>query len=394
MIEEITAQQGINRQLKVLISEGGGNAYSNRFTAGQVLQGLVLQQIGDHRFLLDFNGIEVVAESTIPLKPGQQIAVRVDLTSPRVVMSPVHDGGAAEKALSLLRSFLPGRLSWGELVTRLGSLLSSRELLQSAAPGDRAVLEKVVTLLSSLSGSGVQAGSGEKTADAEKIRRFMEDTGIFYESKLRQALIEEGGSRENLRESLARDCKGLLLNLSRELKHLPGVTDEIGETQVKSALQTLVKAVDESIDTIELQQLVNCLSSKKEEQLVFQIPVLLPEGMRTAELYIRSGSRGNKRCAVNPEDMHVVFLLTMQSLGDLRIDARLSKKTIRCSIEVSTPEGAHFVKQHLEWLSERLAKLDYTVEHLSCSVAKPGPRKRTSLEGFSLLDMQLIDVKA
>ena len=389
MIEDITAQQGINTQLKVLISACGGNGYGNRFTVGQVLQGMVLQQIGDHRFLMDFNGIQVVAESMIPLKPGQQIAVRVDLTYPRVVMSPAGEGNAEEKALlSLLRSFLPVRLSWGELVTRLGTLLADQERSRSALPIERQVLERVVTLLSSLSGGEEQAG------DAEKIKRFIEDTGIFYESKLKHALVREGSSRENLRESIARDCKGLLLKLSQELKHEPVKMAESGETQVKSSLQTLAKTVDESIDNIELQQLVNCLASKKEEQLVFQIPVLLPEGMRTAELYIRSGSRRGTKGGLNKEDIHLVFLLTMQSLGDLRMDARLSKQKIRCAIEVSTPEGAHFVRQHLGLLSERLAALDYTVEQLTCAVKKAGDKKATPPEGFSLLEMKFIDIRA
>ena len=388
MIEDITAHQGINRQLKVLIAAGGGNGYGNRFTVGQVLQGMVLQQMGDQRFLMDFNGIQVVAESMIPLKPGQQIAVRVDLTYPRVVMSPAGEGNAEEKALSLLRSFLPGRLSWGELVTRLGILLADQERSLPVLPGGRQVLERVVTLLSSLSRGEEQAG------DAEKIKRFIEDTGIFYESKLKHALVREGGSPENLRESIARDCKGLLLKLSQELKQEPVRMAESGVTQVRSSLQTLAKTVDESVDNIELQQLVNCLASKKEEQLVFQIPVLLPEGMRTAELYIRSGSRGGTKGGVNKEDISLVFLLTMQSLGDLRIDARLSKQKIRCAIEVGTPEGAHFVREHLGWLSERLAALDYTVEQLSCAVKKSGGKKATPPEGFSLLEMKFIDIRA
>lgn len=388
MIEGVTSLQGINRHFKVVISPIGGGGTVNRFTVGQVLQGLVLQQMSDNRFLMDFNGTEVIAESMVPLKPGQQIAVRVDLTHPQVVMSPAGDGYAEEKALALLRSVLPGRSSWSELVTRFSTLLADQERSRQPLPVDKQVLEKVVTLLSSLS------GAEEKTGDAESIKRFMEDAGIFYESKLRHAFGEKGGSLENLRESIARDCKGLLLKLSQDLKHGAGLTAGRGETQSKNALQPLIKAVDESVDNIALQQLVNYLVSRKEEQLIFQIPVLLPEGMRTAELYIRSGSRRDKQRGLNPEDMHLVFLLTLENLGDLRIDARLAKQKIRCTIEVGTPDGARFVKQHLDWLSERLAKLDYTVEHLACSVKKPGGKKQNLPEGLSLLEMKLIDIKA
>ena len=63
--------------------------------------------LGGHQFLINFKGIKVVAESTVPLNAGQSVQVKVAQTSPQVILNLVTDGIEEQKALTLLRAKLP-----------------------------------------------------------------------------------------------------------------------------------------------------------------------------------------------------------------------------------------------------------------------------------------------
>jgi hypothetical protein len=79
-------------------------------------------------------------------------------------------------------------------------------------------------------------------------------------------------------------------------------------------------------------------------------------------------------------------------LGDLRIDTQVAKKKMRCTIQVENSTIARFVEQNLSELSQRLTSLDYTIEKLVCTVERNEGEKTFPLEGFSLLEMRLVDV--
>ena len=133
---------------------------------------------------------------------------------------------------------------------------------------------------------------------------------------------------------------------------------------MKGKIGDLLKAVNTSIKRIELHQLVNFLTTKNDEQLVFQVPFALPEGIKTAELYIRYGGQKGKEAKGKKGDFYIVFLLNMRGLGNLRIDTRLFKKKISCKIQVKNSKTADFVKNHLAELSRRLKSLDYKVDKI------------------------------
>ena len=90
----------------------------------------------------------------------------------------------------------------------------------------------------------------------------------------------------------------------------------------------------------------------------------------------------------------IVFLLTMRNLGNLRIDTRVTDKKMQCVIQVDNREIAGFVERNLQEISQRLGGLGYRVEKLSCMVEKPDTEKIVPLEGFSLLEMRLVDIVA
>ena len=388
MIEGVITEPALNKQFTLVLSPSEKSGFTAGLTTGQLLEGKVLEALGNHQFLIDFKGIKVVAESMLELTAGQHMQVKIMQTAPRVVMNLVTDGTGEQKALSLLRAQLPSHIDWGELTANLAKVLTKEKLYQLEMVVDKNVLEKVSSSLSSLPLSKDEVGDGAK------LKEFIERSGLLYESRLREAFLLNKVMPKQLREILEKDFKGMLLKLSQELKEAAGKIHKGADVSLKSNVQNLLQVVNSSVEKIELHQLVNYLTSKNDQQLVFQIPIVLPEGIKNAELYVRSGYQKKKKGEGDLDDCHIVFLLTMKSLGDLRIDTQVVKKKMRCTIQVENSTIARFVEKNLSELSHRLASLDYTIEKLACTVKSHKEEKTFPLEGFSLLEMRLVDIVA
>jgi len=387
MVEEIFTESIVNKQFTLLLSPSQRQAFIANLAAGQMLEGKVMRVLSDNTFLINFTGSKVVAESMFSLKPGQQIQVRVVQTHPRVVMSLVTEGILEQKALSLIRSYLPLQINWGELVESLSEVLTGKELHLLEMAVNREVLEKVLSSLSSLS------LNEDKVSDSGNIKQFVEHSGLLYESKLKQSLFLGERLPRQLVEVVEKDLKGLLLRLSQELEDATGRLNESRDIVLSTKVGDLLRTVNSSIKNIEIHQLVNYLTTRNDQQLVLQIPLVLPEGIKTAELYIRDGYRGGKKGERKQDDFYIVFILTMRGLGNLRIDTHLFKKRISCKIQLDSGESADFVKRNLSELTKRFESLDYTVEKLECIVSnKDKVKKEVSLQGFSLLEMRLLDI--
>jgi len=386
MVENIFAKSVFNKQFTFLLSPSLRKTFIANLAEGQLLEGKVVKVLNNNTYLVNFRGSKVVAESMIPLKTGQGIQVRVVQTYPQVVMNLIREVIPEQKVLSLIRSYLPLQINWAELIEDLSRVLTDREFRLLEMIVDKEMLEKVLLSLSSLS------FDENKVGNSENIKQFIEYSGLLYESKLKRSLFRRKGLPEQLMKTVEKDFKGLLLRLSKKLEDVMERLNESEEIVLKSKVGSLLRKVSSSIKRIELHQLVNYLTIRNDQQLVFQIPLILPDGLKTAELYIRNNyKKGRKK----QDDFHIVFLLNMKGLGELRIDTHLFKKRIGCKIQVGNVETANFVKGNLSELSQRLESLGYIVDKLECFVScGDDAKKEAPIQGFPLLEMRLLDVVA
>jgi hypothetical protein len=382
----ISAESAVKSKLTLLLSASQKETFIAKLAAGELLSGKVEKVLSKTTFLLNVKGMKVVAESMTPLKPGQQIQARMVQVQPQVVMNLVTEAIPEQKALALIRSYLPLQINWGELIEGLKGLLGDKDLYLLETVVDKELLGKMISSLSTLSFDKDKAG------DSEKIKQFIEHSGLLYESKLKQTILSEESSPKHLEKVMEKDLKGLLLKLSQKLEEVSGKQNGERDAVLRGKVEELLKTVNSSIKRIELHQLVNYSTTKNDQQLVLQIPLALPEGIKTAELYIRNGQQRSKKGKDTKENFYIVFLLNMRSLGGLRIDAHLSKKKIDCKIQVDNRETANFITQHLPDLSRRFESLDYKIEKISCIMKKEDSKEDTPLKGFSLLEMKLLDI--
>ncbi|MEE8380354.1 MAG: hypothetical protein V3R78_00560, partial [Thermodesulfobacteriota bacterium] len=104
MVENIFVESSGSTQFALLLSTSQREAFIANLSSEQLLEGKVVKVLSDNTFLIRFKGLEVVAESMIPLKPGQQIQVKVVQTHPPVMMSLLTGSIPEGKALSVLRT--------------------------------------------------------------------------------------------------------------------------------------------------------------------------------------------------------------------------------------------------------------------------------------------------
>ncbi|MBW1824159.1 MAG: hypothetical protein JRI87_06300 [Deltaproteobacteria bacterium] len=103
MVENIFVESSGSKQFALLLSASQREAFIANLSSGQLLEGKVVRVLSDYTFLVNFKGLEVVAESVIPMKPGQQIQVKVVQTHPQAMMSLLTGSIPEGKTLSVLR---------------------------------------------------------------------------------------------------------------------------------------------------------------------------------------------------------------------------------------------------------------------------------------------------
>ena len=133
MIEKIITESSLSKQHNLFLSPSQGHNISARYAEGQLLEGQVIEVLGERHFLIDFKGFKVVGESAVPLNTGQYIQVKVVQTAPQVVLNLVMESVEEQKALCLLRSYLPSSTSWADLMQccLLQVLIGAEEILRA-----------------------------------------------------------------------------------------------------------------------------------------------------------------------------------------------------------------------------------------------------------------------
>jgi hypothetical protein len=132
-------------------------------------------------------------------------------------------------------------------------------------------------------------------------------------------------------------------------------------------LQNLSEYVDSSIKTIESQQIINVVLQESESKYLFQIPLLFPECVGRGDIFIeydRNAGRGEQN-----GKYRIIIFLSMDILGDMIIDARLTEGRISCCIKCNAREICDFISPFLEELREKINSIGCELDAVDCVVA-------------------------
>jgi len=302
----------------------------------------------------------VQTDSSQPLKPGDQIPVIAQrvangsfhvLQSNGPVISRVDPG--------MIKPYLPFREPFGAMIIKLTAVV--REMLPghqfSKIAGNEALARMDQTL--QLLGPGT-----EKSPNAQMVKEQVNLSGIDYEAKVKQFL--EKGSNPGKGMELSRDLKGQLLEIIQKLE-----SQNAQKGFLSPQLQTLkdnVQVFRQAVDNIELHQLTNQLAKQEGQPLLLQIPNPYAHGDSTIKLYVRpSGDEEDGKKGKSKQNFHLVFLLDLSNLGNLRVDSQITQSRLSIKMTVENQSIADFIASQAQDFVSQLAELGFQAD-LTCCV--------------------------
>jgi len=377
----------IGDYFRIRISPERKTEFISKLNIGEILEGRVVKSLGNQKAVVNFKGIEVLAETRGLLSSGEHIVVKVAQLKPGITLNLLHQNiCTTDKTGSLLKMYLPCQAPLGHIIGNLQKIIGEEWLEQNTVL-DKTFYQNLSAVLSSI------VFDEGKTSNPEFLLNFITQSGLLYESKLKR-LVLKNLSPQSVSDEVNKDLKGLLMkisedpNLNKHLTNMIGVHDGLSNEKAGYFLKT----VSELINNIELNQLTNYLTKQEENYLYLQIPLAFQDGIDNAELYLYYDRRRVPTDA-EKEDFNLVFLLNMEGLGNIRIDTNVKKRDIYCRIAVESHEVARFINEYLPRLRDNLSTLGYTVEEIDCFVLEdPSQAKVNFGENFISDSINILDV--
>lgn len=375
-------------------------------TLGQQLPARVLGQLPSGRYLIDIYEVPLQARGPEGLMPGSTLSVAVAQLQPHVVLRILEPEVTLEAAAMRLWQANSG--------DRIQVAVTLPDLAQAlTALGDSVSAQGVfgrVVRLDLLSALVQTLLPRTIPPDADTIATLIRDGGLHFENKLAQA-VQDGFPA--LSDIASRDLKGLLLQVLGELDKEAPLEPEQGlsRNNAKAAAQPpFALAADDSTEIlrnmvqghlhqIENQQLTNLLARCHCEPFQLHIPLFLPQGATTAFLAIEPDGQHPPGSENRPPPGHsMLFLLKLEPLGEIRIDAHAQDQRLRVVFFGEKPEVLQAIEGELPAFRNKLLSLGFRevllgVKHL-LQVTPDRELKFAALAAGWPAAVQFLDVQA
>ncbi len=349
-------------------------------SVGEVVDAKILENSRYGKNLILLKNYRVMANSELVLRKGEKIAVRVEQLHPKVILHIVQNKiSQNSRVVDCLRFYRSNPKALLEFVTEGIDRFSLKNLGELATYLGEKDVKNIQSILKSL------IFSRESLKNPLFLRDFVHKFGYLMENGLGEALKRKSDRTINIR-NVSQNLKGILIRLSGRLQTLM-------ETRNLPAAEKLAGFISSSLKTIDSHQVINYMFQENEGKYMFQIPLLFPENLGLAEIFVKfrdqnskgKGSQGDKR---------VLFLLNMDVLGDIVVDAKIEAKKIDCVLKCEDENVCDFIRPFLVELGERLMALGYGIDCLKCVTEKDNLKIKSEREFQNLFSLESIDIIA
>lgn len=355
---------------------------------GQLLRASVREVLSEGQVRLGLLGMEILATSKLALTAGQELSLIVGKEGSTVLLRPVEPQLLLEQAAPA-----PGASSLSDLPRALSALQQLLPTLGKKEAPDAAQLTRALPPeLRSRFGDGVPPS-------AVQLKAFHEWMGKGYEQALRAFAQSAEGSE-------ARDqLRALLRSSLRSIPDLPEVDSATvkGGSSSESEAQRVLSDLARSSDAWRGEQAQRAESGAP---LVFPLPVREGSFLQQGRLYLmrdsdeaeRSDENGNEGTGGNGagggKPFTLVFLLELESLGSMRIDAQMSGRDVVLGFVCALEQAAIRIHRDLPELEGHFADKGLRLVRSRVRVQRDGQIPILDLlppapSGTSRLDLQL-----
>jgi cellobiose-specific phosphotransferase system component IIA len=291
---------------------------------GDTLRVRVLEILSDQRVLADFGKFRANAEITFPVNRGEELMVKVVETGHQLrfsVMQPgISSGNAISSFIDSLK-FLSDE-QFQQIRSEIQQVFNQVSESKNATHLPPSFLKALTQIQGHFSTLMIQDNISKL---ASGVKSYVENSGIFFENKIKEALtsLVEGSEQLSLKNAkqladikdvIIKDLKPNLLLLKDFLESREALS---GDTKIRNLVK-LKSAVDSLLSEIDNQQK---LAVKKQIQPdPFQVlTFFLPLKEKNQNAKIKFYYPKKQKDAANNE-FKISLLLNMDRMGEIRTD--------------------------------------------------------------------------
>ncbi|WP_300456323.1 hypothetical protein [Desulfobacula sp.] len=301
------------------------------FVKNQKVRATVLKMMPPGNAQLLINGQKVVAKTSMLLKPGEEVQLKV----------------LAQKDAVVLKLIAPVQKMTRQQISSLVRFISKNDPLSDVTGIKQSVVKDL------LYDMALKSGEPEERF----LPKLMDKSGLLWEKKVAQTLLGKTSASDinvQLDRMFKQDMKGHIL---KEL-----LMADAGK------FETMKSAVGFS-ETLENFQLLNHHSSDTGRWLL-PFPIFNESVFRFGQLFIDTGRKRKKQNKTVDTLIRISFLLDMTRLGPLRGDFSILKNEITGRFLFKDEVSCAYVRSMIPDLETRLATVDYQVRKIECVMAK------------------------
>ena len=365
------------------------------FQPGSTLTLKVIELQGD-RALIDFGNFRAAADIKIPVTLGEELTVKVLEAGKQLKLGIINLDQ---------KNAIPAEVSAQGSEKRPNDNLNKvqndviRILNQVANPfrGQKTPLS-IFNILASLNAYFEPIELKEIISDLlPRLRSHFENSGIFFEKSLEQAITRELQDRDGATTKILADLSDVKTIFNRDLKpnllmlqHLIDDKESLQKFFGPRALTVMKKAIDTLLSDINHQQgrAVSQRDSADPFQ-VFTFTLPLKTEDQTAKLKVYYEKKQNPE---SKKRFQISLLLTMDRLGDVRSDLTMLGKDLQVNFYVTEPAAMMAIQENFQELNELLRDLFDQIQlkvNVSAKRVKNFDQPETPIAGNRKVDVRI-----
>ncbi len=378
---------------------------------GRILEARVTQQIQPGLLRLQMAGTEVLARSEVSLPTGSRVRLEVSRAQPQPELRILHAPDAGQRQQMVVRSAMARQLPPSEVRQQVRELLSqpplptqipARAQTQPQAPisapdqhprqapvpatpqapaSSAAPATSQTPTLTARSDQGIRqfvdilrdAGIRPDQLSPGQVRRAVQQSGLFHEARLAQALpVEQGDTKTRLLQLLHQ------LQLDPESNRplpRPGPENADSPAQARtrpddSLLARLTRLIEASVSRIQLQQAASLPTEDSPRQAwQLDLPVQLPDESHEMMLRIERDTGGARSSGGSTWSVNLAF--QFDTIGSLQCRVGLAGERVSATFWSERDATHRRLEQRLPVLQQAFEAQGLEVAHLRGVLGEP-----------------------
>ncbi|HBK81143.1 MAG TPA: hypothetical protein DDZ83_15995 [Nitrospinae bacterium] len=216
----------------------------------------------------------------------------------------------------------------------------------------------------------VPGGAGQAAEDLmEALNRAVLKEDGLSPGRVREA-IQQGGSLPSMDQAAPGGRGGAAPDLRENLQSFLRAVREAGLPE-GNALSQLSGQAEQALTSVEFLRTANGLRHILDQGSYSHIPFSFGGEKGTLDVVVRRDGEGRQAGGGEDEQHSVVFLLELQGLGPLRVDAGVRGKHVHARFTTQIEEVGRFIEAELPALRDAMEGQEFLIEGLSWIHARP-----------------------